>query len=59
MRSRGDERHTEQFMLQASNSLDGPWEDINSIVPLPGDPGGDMYDDDSDMYDDSYDDYTG
>lgn len=44
MRSRGDERHTEQFMLQASNSLDGPWEDVISIVPLPGDPD-DMFDD--------------
>jgi len=47
MRSRGDERHTEQFMLQASSSLDGPWEDIVSIVPLPGDPD-DMVDEDDD-----------
>ncbi len=47
MRSRGDERHTEQFMLQASNSLKGPWEDIMPIVPLPGDPD-DMFDNDDD-----------
>lgn len=47
MRSRGDERHAEQFLLQASNSLDGPWEDIISIVPLPGDPD-DMFDEDDD-----------
>ncbi len=36
MQSRADERYTEQFMLQAGNSLAGPWEDIKPIVPLPG-----------------------
>ena len=51
MRSRGEERHTEQFMLQASNSSHGPWEDIIPIVPLPGDPD-DMFDyeDDDDRW---------
>ena len=51
MRSRGEERHTEQFMLQASNSFHGPWEDIIPIVPLPGDPD-DMFDyeDDDDRW---------
>lgn len=33
---RDDECRTERFMLQGSNSLDGPWEDIKSIMPLPG-----------------------
>ena len=49
MRARGDERHTEQFLLQASNSLSGPWEDIISIVPLPGDPD-DLFNDDDDHW---------
>lgn len=33
---RDDECRTEQFMLQGSNSLDGPWEDIKPIVPASG-----------------------
>lgn len=47
MRLRGEERHTERFMFQASHSLDGPWEDIKLIVPLPGDPD-DMFDEEDD-----------
>lgn len=36
MQSRGEERHTEQFVLQGGTSLDGPWVDIKPIAPLPG-----------------------
>jgi len=35
-------------MLQASNSVDGPWEDIIAIVPLPGDPSDMLGDEDDD-----------
>jgi hypothetical protein len=48
MKSRGDERHTEQFILQGSNSLDGPWEDIKPIVPLLGDDPRDLLDEEDD-----------
>jgi hypothetical protein len=33
---RDEEARTEQFMLQGSNSLDGPWEDIKSFQPAAG-----------------------
>jgi hypothetical protein len=48
MRCRGDERHAEQFVLQASDSVNGPWEDIIIIVPAPGDPDYMLYDEDDD-----------
>jgi|GEM_PF-1944362 len=51
MKSRGDERHTEEFMLQAGNSLDGPWEDIQPITPAPGhNPYDDLDEEDDDRW---------
>jgi hypothetical protein len=48
MKSRGEERYTEQFMLQGGNSLQGPWEDIKLIVPLPGDDPRNLLDEEDD-----------
>jgi hypothetical protein len=48
MTLRGEARHSEQFMLQGGNSLDGPWEDIKFIVPAPGDEPRDLLDEEDD-----------
>lgn len=53
MEGRGDERYTEEFVLQGALGLDrDTWETIKPIIPLAGeDPN--EYDDDSDDFDDS------
>lgn len=50
MRSRGRDRHYEEFVLQGSDSLDGPWEDIKSIVPLSGEVPDDLLDEEDNRW---------